>query len=371
MLIATPITDRDLWNAALRELPAAHVLQTWEWGAFKQRETGWSPERLLFSDPGGAAAAAASILTRRAGPLRVMYVPKGPALEYGDPAPLDEVLDHLETLARRRRAVWLKIDPDVIAGTGVPGSAGAGPALPGTPIIADDPAGRGVVGILRARGWRFSASQVQFRNTITLDLTRDEEAILAGMSQSTRRKVRAGPKQGVTVRVADSPADLQTLYDLYTVTGARQGFLIRPSDYYREAWARFFEAGLAVAFLAEWEGRALAGLVLFHFGSKAWYFYGMSSNDERQRMPTYLLQWEAMRWAKAHGYATYDFWGAPDDFRDDDPMWGVYRFKEGFGGTVVRHIGAWDYVPYPALYWAYERLMPRVLAIMRRAARPA
>jgi lipid II:glycine glycyltransferase (peptidoglycan interpeptide bridge formation enzyme) len=107
-------------------------------------------------------------------------------------------------------------------------------------------------------------------------------------------------------------------------------------------------------------------MVLFHFGPKAWYFYGMSSNEERDRMPTYLVQWEAIRWAKAHGYTTYDFWGAPDEFTESDPMWGVFRFKDGFGGTVVRHIGAWDYVPYPPLYWAYERLMPKILDIMRR-----
>ena len=110
-------------------------------------------------------------------------------------------------------------------------------------------------------------------------------------------------------------------------------------------------------------------MVLFHFGPKAWYFYGMSTDVERNRMPTYLLQWEAMRWAKAHGYATYDFWGAPDVFSEADSMWGVYRFKEGWGGTVVRHIGAWDYVPNAALYTLYERVMPAVLGALRRARR--
>lgn len=357
------ITDPAAWNAAVRDLPCAHVLQTWEWGAFKQVETGWIPERLLFKNADGAAVAAASVLTRRAGPLRVMYVPKGPVLDYSHPDLMGGVLDHLERLARQRRAVWLKIDPDVIAGTGIPGGAD----LDRPPH--EDPTGQRVLDLLRSRGWRFSASQVQFRNTLTLDLSQSEEALLAGMNQGTRRKVRTGPKKDVTVRPANQPADLQTLYDLYTITGARQGFLIRPLDYYREAWSRFIEAGLAEAFLAEWEGKPLAGLVLFHFGPKAWYFYGMSSDDERDRMPTYLLQWEAIRWSKARGYATYDFWGAPDEFTESDPMWGVYRFKDGFGGTVVRHIGAWDYAPSPLRYWAYERLMPGVLRIMRRLAK--
>jgi len=362
MLTVRASTAREEWNAALERLPAAHILQTWEWGAFKQRETGWSPERLLFFEA-DQPVAAASVLTRRAGPLRVMYVPKGPALDYANPAHLDAALDHLQALARRRRALWLKIDPDVVAGTGVPG--GGDPARP----ARDDSTGQRVLATLRARGWRFSASQVQFRNTITLDLAQSEDDLLAGMSQGTRRKIRQASKQGVTARAVSGAVDFETLYRLYRVTGERQGFLIRPPDYYREAWARFIEAKLAQAFLAEWEGTPLAGLVLFHFGPKAWYFYGMSSNEERQRMPTYLLQWEAIRWAKARGYATYDFWGAPDTFDDSDPMWGVYRFKNGFGGTVVRHIGSWDYVPNAALYAVYERAMPRVLGALRRVAR--
>ncbi len=358
-----PITDRDTWHALLRELPCAHILQTWDWGEFKQRETGWLPERLAFRDGSGTALAAASILTRAVGPLRVIYVPKGPALDYTNSDHVSAVLDHLQQIARQRRAIWLKIDPDVIAGTGIPG--GVDENRP----PHDDPTGQQMIATLTGRSWRFSASQVQFRNTVTLDLTPDADTILMDMNQSTRRKVRTGEKKDVSVRVADQPGDLQTLYDLYTVTGERQGFLIRPLDYYRQAWARFIEAGLAVAFLAEYEGQPLAGLVMFHFGPKAWYFYGMSSNEERNRMPTYALQWAAIQWAKDHGYGTYDFWGAPDDFSEDNPMWGVYRFKDGFGGQVVRHIGAWDYVPNPALYWAYEHAMPRVLGAMRRLRR--
>lgn len=368
MLTPQPITDAATWNTLLRPLPVAHVLQTWEWGAFKQQETGWQPERIAYRDMSGKTVAAASILTRRVGPMRVMYVPKGPALDYGNPAHLTGVLNHLQALARQRRAIWLKLDPDVILGTGILAQPPHQPDPDRPP--QDYPGGEIVQQVLQNRGWRFSGSQVQFRNTLTLDLAPDEDTLLMGMNQGTRRKVRTGPKKDVSVRVVDSAsaseADLRTLYDLYTVTGERQGFLIRPLTYYRDAWARFIEAGLATAFIAEWGGQPLAGLVLFHFGRKAWYFYGMSSNAERNRMPTYLLQWEAIRWAKARGYAVYDFWGAPDVFHEDEPMWGVYRFKDGFGAQVVRHIGAWDNAPIPALYWAYERLMPAVLGLMRR-----
>ena len=105
----------------------------------------------------------------------------------------------------------------------------------------------------------------------------------------------------------------------------------------------------------------MAALILFHFAGRAYYFYGMSRDLHRNLMPTHLLQWEAMRWARAQGCTVYDMWGAPDTLDESDPMWGVYRFKQGFGGQFVQHIGAWDYAD----------IAPTVLALHHRyAARP-
>jgi len=350
------ITQRDTWNNALRALPYAHVLQTWEWGEFKRVTTGWQPLRLAFKR-GADIVAMASVGVRRIGPLKVMYVSKGPALAYDDAETREFVLDYLKNLARRQFAVWLKIDPDVIRATGVPGESDDTPDSTGPAALAS----------LKSRGWRFSDDQVQFRNTITIDLSPSEDDLLAGMSQTTRRKVRVANREGVTVRAATA-ADLPTLYDLYRVTGERDHFLTRPASYYEQAWRVFMEAGLAHALIAEFEGKAIAHVILFHFGRKCWYFYGASANAERERMPNYLLQWEAMRWAKAQGYALYDMWGAPDVFDESDSMWGVYNFKRGFRGTVTRHIGAWDYAPYPILYSLYTQLWPRVLGWMKRQA---
>jgi lipid II:glycine glycyltransferase (peptidoglycan interpeptide bridge formation enzyme) len=330
-------------------------LQSWEWGEFKRETTGWQPLRLAFKR-GADVAAMASIGIRSVGRLKVMYIPKGPALDYNDISLAAEVLDSLQRLARQQAAVWLKLDPDVIAATGLPGDESDTP----------NPTGQAFMKLLRERGWRFSADQVQFRNTITIDLTQHEDTLLAQMSQNTRRKVRTAEKKGVTVRAAAAD-DLPILYALYRVTGTRDNFLIRPPEYYQHEWRYLMEAGLAHALIAEFEGKPIAHVILFHFGKKCWYFYGASSNEARERMPNYLLQWEAMRWAKAQGYTTYDMWGAPDVFDESDSMWGVYEFKRGFRGTVTRHIGAWDYAPYPPLYWSYTHAWPRVLKWMRRA----
>ena len=332
-------------------------MQTWEWGEFKLAAGGWRPQRLAFKR-GRRVVAMASAAVRQRGPLKVMYVSKGPALDYTDVGLFDGVIAELESRARRQQAVWLKIDPDVIQGTGLPDSEDDRPNAIGKAIITG----------LKRRGWRFSDSQVQFRNTTSIDLTQSDDDILMAMSSNTRRKIRAAHKKGVTIRAAVLD-DLPILYRLYQVTSQRDRFSIRPFDYYRSAWQTLMRAGLAHALIAEYERKAIAQLILFHFGQKCWYFYGASSNKERHRMPNYALQWEAIQWAKSQGYAIYDMWGAPDVFNAADSLWGVYQFKRGFRGRVIRHIGAWDYAPRPWLYRAYTEIMPRLLQVMRTRAK--
>ncbi len=333
-------------------MPYAHILQTWEWGEFKRATGGWQPLRLAF-ERGGEIVAQASLATRKLGPLKVMLVSKGPALDYADIDLTCAVFDELEQRAKRFGVVWLKIDPDVIAATGQPDSENDHVAKTGTDMNT----------LLKQRGWRFSASQVQFRNTLTIDLRHSEDELLAKMSGNTRRKVRIAAKKGVTVRAA-SIEDLPLLYQLYRITGERDKFLIRPYEYYQRAWREFMAAGLAHALIAEFGGKAIAHVILFHFGRKCWYLYGASSNDERARMPNYALQWQAISWAKAQGYDVYDMWGAPDVFEESDALWGVYQFKQGFRGQLVRHIGAWDFAPQPLLYYTYAKVAPRLLNII-------
>jgi lipid II:glycine glycyltransferase (peptidoglycan interpeptide bridge formation enzyme) len=349
------ILDRDTWNNALRQLPYAHILQSWEWGSFKHITTGWQPTRLAFYDDTHHIVAMASILTRRIAFLRVMYVPKGAVLAYEDESLRNGVLDYLKQFAKKRMAIWLKIDPDVPIATGVPN----------TPEDKLIPTGQSLKAHLSETNWRFSDDQVQFRNTLVIDLSRDEETLLAEMSQNTRRKIRTAEKKGIIIKNATLD-DLPILYDLYRVTGERDHFLTRPPAYYERAWRDFMVTGLAHALIAYDENTPIAHIILFHFGRKCWYFYGASSNLSREKMPNYLLQWEGMRWAKAQGYALYDMWGAPNDFIESDRLWGVYQFKQGFRGEVVRHIGAWDYAPYPPLYWAYTQAMPRMMGFIRR-----
>jgi peptidoglycan pentaglycine glycine transferase (the first glycine) len=149
------------------------------------------------------------------------------------------------------------------------------------------------------------------------------------------------------------------------VTGSRNAFGVHSAAYYRRAF-ELFAPDHAALLLASYEGQDLAGLMVFALGETAWYFYGASSNAERERMPTYALQWEAIRWARERGCTIYDLWGIPDEdeatleaqFQTrSDGLWGVYGFKRGFGGTIARSVGAWDRVYNPLLYAMYSTVV--------------
>lgn len=284
----------------------------------------------------------------------ILYVPKGPLLDWDNYALIGEVLSQLESLARGRNALLIKIDPDLPRGFG----------SPGTEDEREHPEGVDAIAQLRKRGWKQSSEAIQFRNTMILDLTRGPDAILSDMKQKTRYNVRLASRRGVTVR-RGGVDDLELLYKMYAETAVRDGFVIRDQSYYRSAWGSFIRAGLAEPIIAEVENEPVAAVIPFAFGHKAWYLYGMSIDAHREKMPNYLLQWEAIQWAIERGCTQYDLWGAPDSFDEQDPLWGVYRFKDGFGARVVRTIGPWDWTPRPLMYFLYSRIMPLVLSLMR------
>ncbi|MCC6166714.1 MAG: peptidoglycan bridge formation glycyltransferase FemA/FemB family protein [Caldilineaceae bacterium] len=349
------------WRATLADLGGAHVLQSWEWGSVKA-QTGWQAARWAWYDPAGAPVAAAQLLTRRPAdglPPAVGYIPKGPTLDWSDVKLAEQVLAQIEAQARRTGCLFVKIDPDVEE-------------------YADG--GIRLRNLLKRRGWRFSADQVQFKNTAWSDLTLGEDALLEQMKSKWRYNIRLAERRGIAVRHGSEP-DLRAFYDLYAETGARDGFLTRPYAYYWTTWITFLRAAAlpenpagGALLLAEHpdEDRPVAGLFLLRYGDTAWYFYGASSERRRRDMPNYLLQWEAMRWARAHGCTRYDWWGAPTDLDDlGDGMQGVWQFKQGFGAEFRRHIGAWDYPVWPQLYRLYTETMPRGLAVLRRMRRGA
>ena len=365
----------NLWDQLISQLPTPHLLQTYEWGQVKAKY-GWEPTYLTWSNKSYRSCkpdqldksdlsdivAAAMLLKRRipiggfAARLNILYIPKGPLMDWSDELLRNRVLDDLQSFAKQQGAIFLKIDPDVVLGTGIPGSEDE--------VVDND--GQAVMSGLKRRGWLFSSDQIQFRNTVMIDLSPTEDELLARMKQKTRYNIRLASKKGVTVRTGNND-DLPMLYKMYAETSLRDGFVIRDEGYYQTVWRTFMESTspMCEPLIAEVDGEVVAAIFVFYFAGRAYYIYGMSREAHREKMPNYLLQWEAMLRAKAAGCSLYDLWGAPDDFDENDSMWGVFRFKEGLGGRVVRTLGAWDYTPRPFWYKMYSEVIPRVLDIMR------
>jgi lipid II:glycine glycyltransferase (peptidoglycan interpeptide bridge formation enzyme) len=379
-----PQINPSKWNACIANLPGAHILQTWEWGEVKS-QFGWQPHYLHWyqkqdqieliinrypdEHKKNKIIAAALVLQRKimiggfSQRMGIIYVPKGPLLDWTNISLRLRVLKDLELYAEKHNAIFIKIDPDVEVGIGVPGIDGSIETTLGTDLSNE----------LKASGWQISDEQIQFRNTVLIDLTPSEDDLLVKMKQKTRYNINLAKRKGVIIRVGKL-VDINMLFRMYAETSIRDGFVIRNETYYQEVWKTFmrnfmnnsFDQPNAEALIAEVEGYPIAGAIIFRFAGKAWYLYGMSTVDHRDMMPNYLLQWEAIKRSKSAGCTIYDLWGAPDEFVESDPLWGVYRFKEGLGGTVHRHLGAWDFPLNRILYRLYSKALPGLLDIMRR-----
>lgn len=349
MIVARSIEHGREWDDLLLALdPAAeaappHPLQSWAWGELKSR-WGWTVERLVF-ESGGRPIAAAQAMSRRIGrtPVRVGYLPKGPYVPSLETAHWSPVLDAIERWAAARRLAFVKMDADVPAG-----------ALE-------------LLETWRDRGWRPSEDQIQFKNTLRSDLRADEDAMLAAMHSKTRYNIRLAVRRGVSVRAAGQ-AGIETALELYRATSSRQGFAIRALDYYRDAWATWIASGLGDVLIAEVDGEPLAMAVPVRFGDTAWYLYGASSDQMREAMAPHAVMWAALLWAKRSGCTAFDWWGGPDALEPSDPLWGVYRFKLGFGARFDEQAGAWDR-PSNRITFAMYRGAVKARASMHRTGR--
>ena len=380
------------WNSLISNLPNPHFLQTFEWGQVKAKY-GWQPIYLVWDEAGKMKeernlssfalqpSAAAMILKRTillggmSARISILYTPKGPLLDWTNESLRNRVLNDLQSFAKKQGSIFLKMDPDLVLGTGIPSSE--------SDFI--DHRGRSIISELERRGWSYSSDQIQFKNTVLIDLHPSEEELLARMKQKTRYNIRLAEKKSVALRIGTSN-DFDMLFKMYAETSVRDGFVIRDEGYYNTVWGTFMKESLtsisnlqspitnyqlpftlpfAEPLIAEVDNEPVAAIFVFYFAGRAYYVYGMSRDVHREKMPTYLLQWEAMKRAKAKGCTAYDLWGAPDVFDESDSMWGVYRFKEGLGGKVVRTLGAWDFAPNPFWYKLYSEIIPRVLDVMR------
>jgi lipid II:glycine glycyltransferase (peptidoglycan interpeptide bridge formation enzyme) len=323
-----------------------HFLQTGAWGELKSNHD-WRATWSCVFNPSGEMSGGGLILLRNL-PIRLgklAYMPRGPVADWDTPAQASKILTHVIGTAKKYGAISLIIEPGLMD-------------------LARD--GHADEQLLRENGFVPNDFTVQPRRSIWVNLNAPEAEILAKMKQKTRYNIGLARRKGVTVREA-TVDDVPQFYQMMQVTSERDKFAVHSADYYRDFVRLFGQGGADVARLLVAEhstlpGVLLAGAVVTAFAKMGTYVYGASANEHRELMPTYLLQWEAMRWCRARDCQTYDLWGVPDENEETleaefekrhDGLWGVYRFKRGFGGQLVRQIGAWVKVLAPLRWRAF------------------
>ena len=326
------------WDDAAVRSPNGHVLQSVAWAQIREIQ-GWRAE---FHRLGSPLPLALVLWRSLPAGQSLAYVPRGPIA--GNEAELETALAKLAALARERRAVFLKVDPELD--------------------------GDSVAGAFRAAGFRRGPDIQPVVATLELDLGPEEDALFAALEKDTRWSVRQAEKRGVSIRDASGDDDLRALYDLYAETGQRAGFITRTWDYYRRMWGTLVTEGHAKVRLAEKDGKPVAGALTWRCGERDVYQSAATNDAGRSAYAAYGLLWRCIIEARKGGARRFDFGGIPADLtRKDDPMYGPYLFKKGFGGTPRRFIGAHDAVPNDLAYRAFAIAEPAYTAALRLVGR--
>ena len=329
------ITEKTLpeYEAFVQSHPKGNFAQSYLWG--KQKPM-WQWDAIAVRGEDGAIRGSLAVMTRKVPGIgrTLMYGCRGPVCDLDDRETFSQLLDGAKALAKKYKSYVIKIDPDV------PSSNTAFSSM------------------LQSFGFRakeggknFEAIQPRYVFRLNVE-GKTEEELLANFHQKWRYNIRLAERKGVTVRICGKEM-VPAFSDLMLTTGVRDGFVTRKPEYFAAMLDNLGEhARLYMAF--DPSDTPIAGTLAIHYGDKVWYLYGASSNEHRNLMPNYLLQWRMIQWAVETNCRIYDFRGVSGDVSEDNPLYGLFRFKQGFGGDFTEFVGEMDLVLSPVIYWAVE-----------------
>lgn len=318
-------------------------MQSQIWGKVK---SDWKQTFLTVHDEAGEIKGAMGVLIRKLPflPYTMMYAPRGPVCDVSDASCLEELTQKAKELAKKEKAYILKIDPDVEADQ--------------LGFISD----MEKLGYHRKHSKNFEGIQPNFVFRLDVE-NKTEEEIMAAFHSKTRYNIRVAQKKGVEISLG-SREDLKEFTQIMIETGLRDGFVVRSQEYFERMYDVMGEH--LRLYLAKLDGKMIAGTLAIYYGDKVWYLYGASANHGRNAMPNYLLQWEMIRWAIEKKCRIYDFRGVSGDLDESNPLYGLYRFKKGYGGKLTEFVGEFEMVYQPFIAFLIERILPVFIELRRK-----
>lgn len=324
--------------------PKGHFLQSYIWG---NQKTQWKWCGLLVRDMEGVPCGAMSVLIRKIPGtfFTMMYAARGPVCDIHDGKIMQSLVKGVKQLAKEHHSYVLKLDPDI----------------PSDDIEFKHNMER-LGFVLQKKALNFQ--NIQPQHVVRLYLTgKTKDEIFADFKSKTRYNIRLAIKKGVQVRICKEEA-IDDFYRLMLETGERDHFIIRQKEYFLNMLRNLGDK--VRLYMAYHEGKAIAGTIAIQFGNKVWYLYGASSNQHRNLMPNYLLQWNMIQWAIEKGCDIYDFRGISGDMDETNPLYGLYRFKSSWSGVKTEFVGEFHYVFLPGIYTLFEYGVAKMREIRRR-----
>lgn len=317
----------------LQRHPKGHFAQSCLWA--KQKPM-WTWKAIISRDENGEIRGALSVLIRRVTklPYTMMYCCRGPVCDLDDKDTMKELFDAAKKLAKKNKSYVIKIDPDV------PSS---------NTDFSDFMKSCGFKSKEGGKGFEAIQPRYVFRLNVE---GKTEDDLMAGFHQKWRYNIRLAYRKGVEIKICGKEM-IPAFHELMLVTGVRDGFVTRNEEYFANMLDNLGEH--CRLYMAFYEGKPIAGTLAIWYGDKVWYLYGASSNEYRNLMPNYALQWEMIRWAVEKNCRIYDFRGVPGLVPEDHPLYGLVRFKQGFGGEYTEFVSEMDYVQKKFIYFCAEK----------------
>lgn len=325
--------NKTAYDAFVEGHPKGHFMQSSLWS---RQKPDWKWEAMISRDEQGEIRGAMSVLIRKVPylPYTLMYAGRGPVCDIHDRETIAELTEGARTLAKKYHAYSLKIDPDV--------------------SIEDEEFQNIMTGLGYTHldtGKNFSGIQPRFVFRLNIE-GKTEDEVFAAFHSKTRYNIRVAERKGVTIRIMGKEA-AGDFSRIMLETGVRDGFVVRSQSYFENMLDNLGEH--ARLYMAYANDVPIAGTLAILYGDKVWYLYGASSNEHRNLMPNYLLQWSMIRWAIENHCRIYDFRGVSGDLSEDNPLYGLYRFKKGFNGDFTEFVGEFDMVFNPLVHTAVEK----------------
>jgi len=323
--LATELEIND-WDKLIQSnSDGGHIYQSKEWSQIKETN-GWEPIYCIYE---AAGCVVAFVLQKKPASIlgSIYYCSKGPGVfnnyqsDNESSAHFKEFMIDLKSFIKKQdsRAILVKLEPE---------------------LDAEDKLDFKPLGLLK------SNADLQFKATIFVDISNSEEEILSNFKQKTRYNIRLAERKGVQIEhreMNDEGVDL--MYELMQATQKRGGFFLRSKEYFGNYWKQLYKDGMGQFLVATHEGDVIGAVYATVFGTKAYYKDGGSFEIKRNLMAPYLLQWEAIKWAKSKGATSYDLVAVPPKSElenEKHSQHGLYLFKRGFNEEVTEFKGCWD-----------------------------